>query len=195
MTGDEAFSPEPGSGQDGSSGGRGPPAAKTPRQPHQTPTDESGPFPIPEATHPDENEGMRNTTKLYVAVTGVVIVAALVVALQPDRPLDLPAGSPEAVVAEYVETIIADGDPSHLLTSAAAKECDDRGFYHQDIQRVRISSIDTQDSRSVVEVEITWTNGDEPFGSDWTSEDRFILTGGAGKWMIDEVPWNLCEGR
>ncbi len=138
---------------------------------------------------------MRNTTKLYLAVTGVVIVAALVVALQPDRPLDLPEGSPEAVVAEYVETLIADGDSSHLLTSSAAKECDDRGFYHQDIQRVRISSIDTQDGRSVVEVEITWTNADEPFGSDWTSDDRFILTGGTGKWKIDEVPWNLCEGR
>lgn len=138
---------------------------------------------------------MRNSTKLYLAVGAIVVAATVAVIARPSTPTPLAPGSPEAAVQTYVQAIIDDQPVKDLLTDDAIKFCENGGFTLDEIQRVRIEEVKTDQSRSVVEVEITWTNPDDPFGGEYSSRDRFVLVDGTGEWLIDEVPWSLCEER
>lgn len=140
---------------------------------------------------------MSTSTKWYVGAVAAIVVLATVVVLQGDEQAAFDPGTPEETVARYVEAII-DSDfvaSDALLTAAARKQCDD-GFYRSgDIQRVRITDTRPRPDGMLVEVAITRDNEGDPFASEYTENDTFVLVGQDGDWLIDTVPWSLCGGK
>lgn len=140
---------------------------------------------------------MSTSTRWYVGAVAAIVVLATVVVLQADETPAFDPGTPEHTVAGYVEAII-DSDfatSDGLLTAAARKQCDD-GFYRSgDIQRVRITDSSTRPNGMIVEVAITRDDAGDPFASEYTENDAFVLIEQDGGWMIDSVPWSLCGGK
>lgn len=147
---------------------------------------------------PGPHDGaMSTSTRWYVGAVAAIVVLATVVVLRGDEAPVFDPGTPEHAVAGYVEAII-DSDfatSDALLTAAARKQCDD-GFYRSgDIQRVRITDSRTRPNGMIVEVAITRDDAGDPFASEYTENDTFVLIEQDGGWMIDSVPWSLCGGK
>jgi hypothetical protein len=140
---------------------------------------------------------MSTSTRWYVGAVAAIVVLATVVVLRADEPTTFDPGTPEHAVARYVEALI-DSDfttSDALLTAAARKRCDD-GFYRSgDIQRVRITDSRPRPNGMIVEVSITRDDAGDPFASEYTEPDRFVLIEQSGDWLIDSVPWSLCGGK
>lgn len=140
---------------------------------------------------------MSTSTRWYVGAVAAIVVLAAVVVLRADGAPAFDPGTPEHAVAGYVEAII-DSDfatSNAMLTDAARKQCDD-GFYRSgDIQRVRITDSRPRPNGMTVEVAITRDDAGDPFASEYTERDTFVLIEQDGDWKIDTVPWSLCGGK
>lgn len=140
---------------------------------------------------------MSTSTRWYVGAVAAIVVLATVVVLRAGEPPAFDPGTPEHAVARYVEAII-DSDfatSDALLTAAARKQCDDGFFRSGDIQRVRITDTRPQPNGTNVEVAITRDDAGDPFASEYTEHDTFVLIEQDSDWLIDTVPWSLCGGN
>ncbi len=140
---------------------------------------------------------MRTSTKLYVGAVAAIVAISPGIVLNSSGTAEFPDGSPEAAVQAYVGAVLDEDFEAadHWLTDEARKRCDETYFDSRDVQRVRIVDARVQQDAATVEIEVTYQNSGDPFASEYSSTDRFRLSGSATDWLIDEVPWVFCEGR
>jgi hypothetical protein len=140
---------------------------------------------------------MSTSTKWYLGVVAGIVVVATAIVIQADEPAEFDPDTPEFVVAQYVEAFMADdfSTTDSLLTAAARKQCEDSFYGSRDIQRVRITDTRPDPAGTAIAVAITWDNSDDPFASEFTERDRFVLTDEDGRWLIETTPWSLCGGK
>lgn len=127
---------------------------------------------------------------------GAVVVAALVTVVVTGRGADeLPAGSPEATVQEYVDAVL-DGDADAVeALFVADNDCDyDQldHYYVEDSVRVALDDVDVDGDEATVRVTISnGTDGLMPGG--WTERQSFDLVRVGGEWRLTGAPWPLFE--
>lgn len=130
---------------------------------------------------------------LTLVVLLVLAVAAAVLASTRSAP-QLPAGSPEATVQEYLQ-LVRDHDleaAARLLApdGPCTVEDLDQGYIDQDTRVVLRQSRTSGDEASVL-IEMVHGSGGL-FGLDtWTSQDPFTLAREGDRWVITGEPWPM----
>lgn len=138
----------------------------------------------------------RAGTVLAIAV-GVLVLLAVVAGVfsaTRDSP-DLPAGSPEAIVQDYVAHVYdRDFDAAlELLEPATSCTFEDLSTsYAEPGARVVLRDTRVDGDRATVQLDFV-RGSDGPFQSEWTSEETFVLTRSdqAGQWAIADSPWPM----
>lgn len=134
---------------------------------------------------------------VLAVVVGVLVLLAVVagvVSATRDRE-DLPAGSPEAVVQDYVAKIY-DGDVDAAATRLAADSActveDLSDAYAEPAARVVLRDSSVEGRRATVRLDFVHGT-DGPFQSEWTQEETFRLVreDGSAGWAITGVPWPM----
>lgn len=134
-------------------------------------------------------------------IAALVVVAAVIVIVS--KPASFEAGTPEAVVQEYIEAIL-DDDPDTawaLLTPRLQARCEieDIEPRYSRAERSRIILVDSRvrDETATVELEFNAAYGDGPFDIYESSyNQRFDLRNVDEAWRISDVPWPFywCSG-
>lgn len=138
---------------------------------------------------------------LAVAVGLLVLLAVVAGVLSATRDgADLPDGSPEAVVQDYL-ALVGDRDfdaALELLEPGTSCTVEDLSTANTSLgSRVVLKDTRVDGDRATVWIDIV-RGTDGPFGSEWTSEEIFRLTRTAdGGWSISDTPWPMhrCEDR
>ncbi len=128
------------------------------------------------------------------AVAVVLIAVAIVIAVQPPETLDL--GTPEGTAQAYLQAIF-DGDED--LASSYANEdlisnCSTRDLTHftPDSARVVIERTEIDGDTATVDVVITETWGEGPFGGGSNTFDETLVMARSGEtWVISRMPWPI----
>lgn len=130
---------------------------------------------------------------LAVAVGLLLLVAVLGAVLSATRPgPQLPEGSPEAAVRDYVTAVVADDsetaasllDPQGSCTEDDLRDAGDRSAGRIVLRDVRLDG-----EEAVVEVDVVH-GGQGPLGADeWRDELRFDLRRDGDRWVITGEPW------
>lgn len=142
---------------------------------------------------PGRGRGGRAGVVLAGAVAVLVVLAVVAAVLASTRPgPELPQGSPEATVGDYVR-LVHDGDlegAAALLDPAGNCTVDDleQGYVQRDVRMVlRDSQI--MGNRAVVEIGVVYGG---PFGGDsYESEERFELVRDGDQWVVGGEPWPM----
>lgn len=122
----------------------------------------------------------------------LAVVAGVVAATRPGP--QLPAGSPEATVQDYLQRV-----QDHDLEGAAQLLDPDGDCGEDDLElssptpevRAVLRSTSTDADGARVRVDLV-QGGDGPFGGDgWTDEQTFDLVRHADGWVLTGVPWPL----
>ncbi len=125
-------------------------------------------------------------------VAVVLIAVAIVVAVQPPQEFD--SGTPEGTVQAYFRAIL-DGDEDlalsyideELLVGCSRFEL---GYVTPDSARVVIAKTEIDGDEARVDVVITETWGEGPFGGGSnTFDETLVMTRSDGVWLISRVPW------
>lgn len=130
----------------------------------------------------------------------LLIAAAVVVTLLAGSgdPEQLPEGSPEARVQEYILAIENDdpGAAYAMLSDDLREQCSESDFRANvsagrgTDDRVSLEGVDVFDDTAHVDVQIRSFSGSPPFDfSENTSEVRFVLRQVDSEWAITEAPW------
>ncbi|MGC5584984.1 nuclear transport factor 2 family protein [Ornithinimicrobium sp. W1679] len=140
---------------------------------------------------------------LAIAVAVLVLLAVVAGVLSANRPrAELPEGSPEAVVQQYVTDVFArdlDAAAAHLDPDGECTVEDlEMAFLERDA-RVVLRSTDVDGDSATVRIELVHTDSAPFGGSEWTQEEVFRLADPGGGWVITGAPWpmfncNLPEG-
>ena len=145
---------------------------------------------------------MSGSTRWLIAVAaiiGVAVVASVLFAAFAGGEEEFPEGSPEAAVQSYLRAI-ADRDATAavaFLSTDLTERCGEiprEAVVQRGDNRFRatLTETTTGDDTTRVEVEITEIYGDDPFGgSEYGSQQVFVLVQEDGEWRFDEVPWPL----
>ncbi|GAA2033671.1 hypothetical protein GCM10009819_17200 [Agromyces tropicus] len=134
------------------------------------------------------------TLIVILAVLGLLVVVALVVVFTRGEPEPLDAATPEGVVQRYAAAVI-DGDESaamDLLDPEVVDSC--VRLPASSAEGVRVTLVDTtlRDDTADVDVLVTTTYGDGPFGaSEYDERGVFDLVLVDGDWRIESAPWQL----
>lgn len=138
------------------------------------------------------------TVVLAIAVGVLVLLAVVAGVLSATRSgPDLPAGSPEAAIRDYVRAV-QDRDAE----TAAGFLAPDGSCTSEDVERalggspsrVVLRSTSTTGERAVVEIDLVHSQG--PWGSsEYRQEERFDLRRADSGWVITGEPWPMhyCE--
>lgn len=132
---------------------------------------------------------------LAISVAALVLLAVVAGVLAATRPgPELPAGSPEAVVQDYLQRVRAH-DPEGAATLLAPESPCGEDNLRQDQgptdYRAVLRSTKTDTDGATVRVDLVH-GGDGPFGGDgWTEEQTFDLVRDGERWLITGVPWPL----
>jgi hypothetical protein len=135
--------------------------------------------------------------KVLAVVVGVLVLLAVVagvVSATRDRA-DLPAGSPEAVVQDYVAQVYdqdVDAALAHLAPDSGCTVEDLTRAYAEPATRVVLRSSDVDGDTATVRLDFVH-GADGPFQSEWTQEETFRLAraDSAADWAITGVPWPM----
>ena len=133
--------------------------------------------------------------KVLAVVVGVLVLVALVagvISATRDRP-ELPAGSPEAVVQDYITRVYADDleGAVALLDPAGSCTVDDFQFAFVDrAARVVLRDTRVDGDRATVRVGMVRPAGG-PLGDEFTQEETFRLSRAGERWVITGDPWPI----
>jgi hypothetical protein len=140
---------------------------------------------------------------IAAVVVGVVAVSTVVALAAGRGEEDFPPGTPEGTVQGYLRAVI-DRDPERALDFLAPElleDCDTdeyrrsiRNMIRSGDREVRASLLGTRQRDDVTEVEvrITESYGDGPFGrNEYSQEHFFVLDQVEGEWRFVEPPWPL----
>jgi hypothetical protein len=133
---------------------------------------------------------------LAAAVGAVVVVAGVTAVVVAERDVPQPpAGSPQAVVRDYLGSL-ASGDLTGALEQLEpGSDCglDDLAqAYLPDSLRVVLESTEGDDEATVVTVAITENPDEDLLGSGgWSHDERILLTRTDGAWWITGEPWPM----
>lgn len=128
------------------------------------------------------------------AFAGVLVVIAIVLALQPAQQLE--PGTPEATIQSYLQAVI-DGDQAEaarFMTPVLVQRCD------ADLTQIRHAPgsfraviVDTQpyEDEVVVTVEITEGPGAGLLGDSYAFEASMVVEQVGEDWLIAEAPWPI----
>jgi hypothetical protein len=131
----------------------------------------------------------------------ILIGVAVVVAVQPPREFD--PGTPERTAQAYYQALL-DGDEDlalsyldeELLTGCPRHEL---GYVTPDSARVVIAKTEIDGDGASVDVVITETWGEDPFGGGSnTFDETLIMTRSGATWLISRMPWPVglvCQER
>ncbi|WP_289017175.1 hypothetical protein [uncultured Ornithinimicrobium sp.] len=132
---------------------------------------------------------------LAIAVAVLLLLAVVAGVVSATRPrTELPAGSPEAVVQDYV-TAVYDRD-----LGAAAEHLDPDGKCDlKDLEtawverdaRVVLRDVDVDGDRATVRVDLVHTDSTPFGGSEWSQEEVFRLTASGSGWVLTGSPWPM----
>ena len=128
------------------------------------------------------------------ALVAVLIGVAVVLALRP--PPEFSPSAPEGTAQAYFQAVL-DGDEdlaSTYLVQAQRDLCDTGVMRHQIPNDVRVviirTEIDGVDAE--IEVEITETYGEGPFGGgSYTFDEILVMERHEDRWLIAETPWPI----
>jgi len=144
----------------------------------------------------DVGMSMDRHSRIALIVIGgvavVLIAVAIVVAVQPPQELD--PGTPEGTAQAYYQAIL-DGDEDLALSyidEDLIANCSTYELSHFAPDSVRVliekTEIDGDDAR--VDVVITETWGDDPFGGGSnTFDETLLMTRSNEAWVISSIPW------
>ncbi len=125
-------------------------------------------------------------------VAVVLVAAAVVVAVQPPQEFD--PGTPEGTAQAYYQAIL-DGDEDlalsyldeDLLAGCSRYEL---GYITPESARVVIARTEIDGDEARVDVVITETWGEGPFGGGSnTVDETLIMTRSGDGWLISRTPW------
>lgn len=132
---------------------------------------------------------------LGICVAVLVLIAVMAGVLAATRPgPQLPAGSPEAAVQDYLQRV-QDHDlkgAAQLLDPAGGcgEEDLEQAYASRDVRAV-LRSTSTDAGGATVRVDLV-QGGDGPFGGDgWTDEQTFELVRDGDRWLLTGTPWPL----
>jgi len=129
------------------------------------------------------------------AITVALIAVAIVVAVQSPKEFD--PGTPEGIAQAYYQAILdedADLALSYIDQDLVA-ECSIHEFRYvtPDSARVVIEQTEIDGTDAMVDVVITETWGQGPFGGGSnTFEETLSMTRSGETWMITRVPWPVA---
>ena len=133
-------------------------------------------------------------------VVGILVLLAVVAGVYSTTRdgAELPAGSPEAVVQDYVSLVHEEDHEAALALLEPGTRCtvvDLESSYADPGARVVLRDTEVDGDRATVLLAFV-RGSDGPFQSEWTSEETFRLTRtDAGAWAISDVPWPMYECR
>ena len=132
------------------------------------------------------------------ALLAVLVVVAIVLALQPADSLD--PGTPEATVQNYLQAVIDsdEAEAAALMTPDLAERCgaDLVALRHApDSFRAVIVDTESLGTDAIVTVEITEGSGSGLLGDSWTFDESFVLEPVGTEWLIAESPWPIYCGE
>ncbi|OLT20654.1 hypothetical protein BJF81_05195 [Ornithinimicrobium sp. CNJ-824] len=117
---------------------------------------------------------------LAIAVAALVLLAVVAGVVSATRPrTELPAGSPEATVQDYVTAVFSrdmDAAAAHLDPDGDCGVADLELAYVERDARVVLRDVDVDDDRATVRVDLVHTDSAPFGGSEWTQEETFRLT-------------------
>jgi hypothetical protein len=128
------------------------------------------------------------------AVAVVLIAVAIVVAVQPPQEFD--PGTPEGTAQAYYQAIL-DGDEDLALSyldESLLADCPryELGYFTPDSIRVVIANTEIEGDEARVDVVITETWGEGPFGGGSnTLDDTLVMTRSGDTWVISRMPWPI----
>lgn len=113
-------------------------------------------------------------------------------------PASFEEGSPEALVQDYLQAVLADDEREAAGYFAAESACSAEDFSRrQPAKNVRITLVNSETFGDEAEVTVRLRYDETNLGavtySDW--EESFSLVREAGAWRLDGQPWPLffCE--
>ncbi len=130
-------------------------------------------------------------------LAAVVVLTLVVLAVR--SPAEFEPGSPEAVVQDYLQAVLAGDERTAATFFAEDSNCTRDDFDHRDrTSNVRITLIDSEvfaDDEATVEVRIRFDEGALDTLSSYDLDETFFLVREAGDWRITNSPWPLffCE--
>lgn len=133
---------------------------------------------------------------IVVGVLVLLAVAAGVYSTTRDGA-ELPAGSPEAVVQDYVALVYDRDFDAALELLEPDTTCtfvDLSTSFVEPGGRVVLRDAEVDGDRATVRLSFV-RGSDGPFQSEWTSDETFRLTRTDGEWAIADVPWPMFECR
>ncbi|MEA2023041.1 MAG: hypothetical protein U9N79_01985 [Actinomycetota bacterium] len=139
----------------------------------------------------------RHSRIVLMIIGGVAIVliaVAIVVAVQPPHEFD--PGTPEGTVQAYFQAIL-DGDEDLALSyleEDLTTDCSTHELQYvtPDSARVVIEQTEIDGDEASVDVVITETWGEGPFGGGSnTFDETLIMTRDGETWVISQIPWPI----
>lgn len=139
---------------------------------------------------------MNRVLAIFVgAVVLLAVVAGLVVANRDTPALD--PHTPEGVVQQYLQAVIAGNYPAAAELLSPSSGCDVSDLvaaYAPGSARVVLDHTTVDGDHAVVIVDVTEDSGDGPFGSSGFSHtERITVQREAGAWKITGSPWLLSS--
>jgi hypothetical protein len=146
----------------------------------------------------DVGMNMDRHSRIVLTVIGTVTVAliavAIVIAVQPPETLD--PGTPEGSAQAYYQAIL-DGDEDLALSYVdedLVSNCSthDLTYFTPDSARVVIERTEIDGDTATVDVVITETGGEGPFGGGSnTFDETLVMTRSGDIWVISRAPWPI----
>lgn len=126
------------------------------------------------------------------AVAIILIAVAMVVAIQP--PAEFDPGTPEGTAQAYYQALLdGDGDLAlSYLEDRLVADCSthELAYVIPDSARVVISETEIDGDVAQVDIVITETWGEGPFGGgSHTFDETLLMTRDGETWVISRIPW------
>ncbi|MEA3501341.1 MAG: hypothetical protein U9R47_01090, partial [Actinomycetota bacterium] len=122
----------------------------------------------------------------------ILIAVAIVVAVQPPKEFD--PGTPEGTAQAYYQAIL-DGDEDLALSYLdedllAGCSTHELSYFIPESARVVIAKTEIDGDEARIDVVITETRGEGPFGGGSnTFDEALIMTRSDDAWVITSMPW------
>lgn len=137
-----------------------------------------------------ETRATRGLALVVAVLVALAVGAGLLAALRPGP--ELPAGSPEARVRDYVAALY-DRDPGlaarQLDPDGLCKEADLRDFYLDEQARVVLRESTTEAGTARVRVDLVHAGGGPIGGGESRESVTFDLRRAGDRWVITGEPW------
>lgn len=129
------------------------------------------------------------------AVVALAVAAGLVVANRHTPVLD--PDTPEGIVQEYLQAVIAGDYPAAAELLSPSSGCDVSDLaaaYAPGSARIVLDRVAVDGDHAVVTVDVTEDSGDGPFGSSgYSHSERITVQREGGTWKIAGSPWLLSS--